>query len=105
MNRTARLTITCAALLQLPASAHWTTHGHLPRWAQRGAMRSCVAPFDGLRLRPWLDVDPLACRFNVVFTSPVGWESELIRTADVAKLYLKPRDGHLFFWFFATSCG
>jgi len=61
-------------------------------------MRSCVAPFDGLRLRPWLDVDPLACRFNVVFTSPVGWESELIRTADVAKLYLKPRDGHLFFY-------
>ena len=54
--------------------ADWVVHKHLPRWAQRGAMRACVAPFDAHKLRPWIDADPLACKFNLLFTGQTAWE-------------------------------
>lgn len=91
----------CAALvLLLPGAtrAHWVTHEHLPRWAQRGVMRSCLCPFDWGILKEWIDVDPMACHFNVLFTSIVGWEDERAPTDDLLELYIRPRDGHLFLY-------
>jgi hypothetical protein len=78
--------------------AHWIEHSHLPVWAQRGVMRSCVCPFDALRLREWIDTDPLACHFNVLFTEQTAWEDARTPSGELVKHYLKPRGGHLFFY-------
>ena len=79
-----------------PSTAHWLEHEHLPRWAQRGAMRSCVCPFDAERLRPWIDTDPLACEFTVAFTGHSGWEDAVTPTEKLLDLYVRPRRAHLF---------
>ncbi|MBM4080705.1 MAG: hypothetical protein FJ278_13460, partial [Planctomycetes bacterium] len=87
-------------LAVLPASlyAHWVEHKRLPEWAQRGAMRSCVCPFDHGWLRAWLDADPLACNFTVLFTEQTAWEDPRTPTKQLMDTYVRPRNGHLFFY-------
>ncbi len=78
--------------------ADWVVHEHLPRWAQRGAMRACVAPFDAHKLRPWIDSDPLACKFNLLFTGHTAWEDARTPAEEILKHYIRPLGGHLFFY-------
>jgi len=61
-------------------------------------MRSCVCPFDYGYLHSWIDTDPLACEFNVLFTSVVAWEDARTPTGDLLDIYIRPRNAHLFFY-------
>ena len=92
------LIVLLAVLMPRCISAHWITHERLPDWAQRGAMRSCVAPVDGETLHAWIDTDPMACDFNVIFTGVPAWENALTPTQKLLDLYLRPRGAHLFFY-------
>ncbi|MBT7845164.1 MAG: hypothetical protein HN742_25020 [Lentisphaerae bacterium] len=94
-----RSTLTAACLLAaIGADAHWETHDHLPRYARRGVLRACVAPFNGPQLDTWLDVDPLGSHFNLIFTAQPAWEHPIIQTDAVVSRYLQPRGGNLFFY-------
>lgn len=98
MTRIRSLSACIFLLLTLYVGAHWETHDHLPQYARRGVLRACVAPFGGAQLAEWLDADPLACHYNLIFTAQPAWENPLIHTADVVSRYLQPRNGNLFFY-------